>query len=540
MDTTRYTRITAGACGSIWVYDFPKGSAYRNDSPQGMKHTVVKLEGGGRDKGHLQNDYDMNTKVQNALADIRTQHGITIDDFHIPSLVEYKSPRHCPRSDLESYEMQRIYPVTLETRWKYLQLYHDHLTSAEQNEALAGSRDCLIRLYLGKRGATGRSLKRVFSMTNPPLYWPEASSLHLWLGMPDPVKIAGAMGKMLAVMHWMAGVDGNDVEVALGAARGDMENEQDPVLWLFDFDCCHDMQADEAGVQQAIKAYFRNDPYFPRPDPAWLTGWLEFMKQYLELSGRIQKEVKGVRDPLALTLPQRFITGIVERYDMSELAKWKLRSADYEAYEKDLVERVNLLERVRWQTALASTDSGSITPAEQHVQELVTATEVSSDAAHDSVDDESASARNTVADKEPMASSSEVHTPEPALDLGNRTPCHRTRHPITRTGLGKRLIQAQDRQAEAEYQVYWDSLTYDEKDCPAAGDIGTEPDYPQSTAEEEMEMPKCLCRYGAASFQGTRTLVGLYSCPYCGPDPRHEASQQASAKNDPMAIPLWH
>ena len=42
---------------------------------------------------------------------------------------------------------------------------------------------------------------------------------------------------------------------------------------------------DEDGVKQAVRAYWGNDPYYPRPRSELL--WEEFRKQYLQTSGEI-------------------------------------------------------------------------------------------------------------------------------------------------------------------------------------------------------------------------------------------------------------
>lgn len=36
-------------------------------------------------------------------------------------------------------------------------------------------------------------------------------------------------------------------------------------MWMLDFDCVRPMSMDAVGVQQAVNAFYRNDPYFPRP-----------------------------------------------------------------------------------------------------------------------------------------------------------------------------------------------------------------------------------------------------------------------------------
>jgi hypothetical protein len=43
------------------------------------------------------------------------------------------------------------------------------------------------------------------------------------------------------------------------------DSEKPPVgMWLLDFNRCHMISMDEKGVEQAVKAFFRNGPYYSR------------------------------------------------------------------------------------------------------------------------------------------------------------------------------------------------------------------------------------------------------------------------------------
>lgn len=62
-------------------------------------------------------------------------------------------------------------------------------------------------------------------------------------------------------------------------------------IWLLDFDCCHPMTMDDTGVSQAVTAFFRNDPFFPRPGHAADTLdealWTQFRDRFLNTSAEI-------------------------------------------------------------------------------------------------------------------------------------------------------------------------------------------------------------------------------------------------------------
>ncbi|KAB5578802.1 hypothetical protein GE09DRAFT_1281098 [Coniochaeta sp. 2T2.1] len=73
------------------------------------------------------------------------------------------------------------------------------------------SKHCLARTYLGREN--GHFTREDFSLRNFPLYLKPIEELGL-----DVKALASAMGKAFAIMHWGAGVDGDDVEFVLGSS----------------------------------------------------------------------------------------------------------------------------------------------------------------------------------------------------------------------------------------------------------------------------------------------------------------------------------
>jgi hypothetical protein len=62
------------------------------------------------------------------------------------------------------------------------------------------------------------------------------------------------------------------------------------VVWILDFDCCSDTTMDEAGVEQVWRAFYRNDPYYPRPGRDISEDqrlWKVFRERFLEASSII-------------------------------------------------------------------------------------------------------------------------------------------------------------------------------------------------------------------------------------------------------------
>ncbi|KAJ5728139.1 hypothetical protein N7493_004469 [Penicillium malachiteum] len=82
------------------------------------------------------------------------------------------------------------------------------------------------------------------------------------------------MAEILALIHWVANIHGNDIEFVLAPPRHDMPAPSSPMrsnilgehaMWVLDFDLCRKMTMDLKGVEQAVVAFWGNDPYYPRP-----------------------------------------------------------------------------------------------------------------------------------------------------------------------------------------------------------------------------------------------------------------------------------
>lgn len=80
----------------------------------------------------------------------------------------------------------------------------------------------------------------------------------------DVDRYATAMADMLAIMHWSAQIDASDMEFVLVPPRLTSADstlksihlgEHD--IWILDFNCCHDMTMDTAGIDQAWPAFYK-------------------------------------------------------------------------------------------------------------------------------------------------------------------------------------------------------------------------------------------------------------------------------------------
>ena len=167
------------------------------------------------------------------------------------------------------------------------------------------NRDCLARIYLGKRRPQNAPLAPNFSLRNFNLCLDQMLSLKL------PVNYyASAMGEALAVIHWQANVDGYDIEFVLGSGEVPVNPPDKPVkvcvlseitngwahtihatstpldttmpaevkarklqttMWVLDFNLCSrwnepiGWQQPDVLIEQLVLAFFENDPYYPPP-----------------------------------------------------------------------------------------------------------------------------------------------------------------------------------------------------------------------------------------------------------------------------------
>ncbi|KAL4908863.1 zinc finger protein-domain-containing protein [Aspergillus multicolor] len=174
------------------------------------------------------------------------------------------------------------------------------------------NRDCIIRPYLGRRrvrAASKPSRFQAFSLRNYPLHLDQMEEI----GIPgaDIAGYARTMAKALAQLHWLAHVDGNDIEFVLASPNDKPDPSQKPEswsnalgvheMWMLDFDLARPMTMVEQGAQQAAIAFKGNDPYYPRPDKdSYL--WIAFREQYLATSQVCLQDSQASKD-----LPAYFI-----------------------------------------------------------------------------------------------------------------------------------------------------------------------------------------------------------------------------------------
>ncbi|KAH8904191.1 hypothetical protein BR93DRAFT_173718 [Coniochaeta sp. PMI_546] len=215
------------------------------------------------------------------------------------------------------------------------------------------NRDCLARVYLGRRRPESAPLAPNFSLRNFNLCLDQMEEHKL------PVNTyAEAMGEALAVLHWLANVDGYDVEFVIGTEADtayingqttDLGLTSDDInelpahtdtnvmtldtmmpaqvkkrilrtrMWVLDFNLCSrweeriGWEQPDALIQHLVLAFFENDPYYPLPlaEGREQILWEAFRDSYLRKSGEILQS--DGKDERLIKLPGMFIGACVAR-----------------------------------------------------------------------------------------------------------------------------------------------------------------------------------------------------------------------------------
>ena len=212
---------------------------------------------------------------------------------------------------------ERIFPLPLPVRQSIVDTLCPKAVRNSKAEFLtkAENKDCLVRLYLGRRNDSRKIEARNVRLRNFPLHIDEMERLGI-----DPKIYAIPMAHALAILHWKAGVDANDVEFVLGssptttsrptgqegqAATQDFQHRTISI-WLLDFNQCKQFSHDGEGMRKLVDGFWFNDPYYPRPNATNNKDkklWEMFQDQYLKVSGELT----------AGPGPKLFIEGVVKK-----------------------------------------------------------------------------------------------------------------------------------------------------------------------------------------------------------------------------------
>jgi hypothetical protein len=304
-ESAQLERIGQGRCGTVW--------AARCSDCDGHNHLAMKREDGstGRSISHeykiLQKLLRVSLPSHSSLFAIPKSFGfLDSQDSSIWHGILPRLPENYTACN--AIVSEKIIPVQASTRRLLIRKFRPDLNEdAVMNSS--SNEHCLIRPYLGRRryrdpdaDTESRKRLRAFSLRNFPLHLDQIELLGL-----DPSEYAVIMADALAFMHWVAKVDGNDVEFVLAQPQRQpntypshhtQSHDAHPhnvsilgphTMWVLDFDLCRDLTLDESGVEQACKAFWGNDPWYPRPGrlaPADQKLWDIFESRFLESSTR--------------------------------------------------------------------------------------------------------------------------------------------------------------------------------------------------------------------------------------------------------------
>ncbi|RAH59512.1 hypothetical protein BO85DRAFT_393056 [Aspergillus piperis CBS 112811] len=312
----KYRCIGAGFCGTVWA---------QGNGP------AIKRENGGPERS-LPNDYVMHQRALDSIERLNEikagrDSGSLANRYqvHIPKCHRFLTANDPWWNDNirmfpNNYEpcnaiiSDHIPPFPEEVR-KLLVKRYCHPKLQEEILGSVANKDCLIRPYLGRRRTQRTEVKRTprfsaFSLRNYPLH--EDQMEDLGVPLHDMQTYASMMGEALATLHWLGEIDGNDIEFVLAPSpgQGNIKNVLgEHSLWMLDFDLCRSMSMDIDGVRQAVSAYWRNDPFYPRP---MANMWKDFRSQYLESSEQIIRACCIIGPEERLCLARKFIDLVEE------------------------------------------------------------------------------------------------------------------------------------------------------------------------------------------------------------------------------------
>ncbi|KAI4192370.1 MAG: hypothetical protein LQ346_004339 [Caloplaca aetnensis] len=299
-DLRSFEKLGEGQCGTIWALT-------------GTDQVLKIMKANKRDQ--LWNDSLMHARVEDAMsrAGIMLRH-----DIAIPRYGQFINPSHdvfwqpnLKRFPVEvsatyAFVSSRIFGLPLPVRASIVDAFAPKDVKAHKQEFLAQAenKNCLVRLYLGRREQ--RSPTRQFRIRNFDLTVGQMEYLRL-----DTHWYATIIAKALAILHWEACIDANDVEFVLASAPmiaprptvQELEilkptnidlvthsldfHHKSVGVWLLDFDQCQKFEENEAGMELLKKGFWMNDPYYPRPlstNEKDMALWTHFKEAYLSAS----------------------------------------------------------------------------------------------------------------------------------------------------------------------------------------------------------------------------------------------------------------
>ncbi|THV87308.1 hypothetical protein D6D27_07468 [Aureobasidium pullulans] len=304
-----FISIGKGQCGTVFAL---KGTT-----------EIFKISNGANKHKELHQDAIMHKNIQDAFGRVSSS---LRQDIHVPLYQGWVTPDSTSFWDTKAalfpgdvqvptygLKSERIFPLPYPVRAALVDALCPRSVKKQKEAYLQKpeNKDCLVRLYLGRREETSKNEN--VRLRNFPLHVNEMENLKL-----DTEMFAKSLARALSVLHWAAGVDANDVEFVLGSSpatntTGEPTLEEMEVcdidelgklyhydyehrsisVWLIDFNQCRGFEKNKDGLKQLVDGFFWNDPYYPRPGTSNKKDeklWDIFADAYLEASEEFGKE----------------------------------------------------------------------------------------------------------------------------------------------------------------------------------------------------------------------------------------------------------
>jgi hypothetical protein len=302
-DLRPFVKVGQGQCGAVWALT---GTT-----------KVLKIMHDGKAE-QLLNDFRKHALLLESFQQTPSKFRRNIS---LPDLITWVGPRNemwwkehtrlfpAGMQPTHGIVSSRIFPVPLPVRSAIVDAFAQKAVKVDKERFLSqpDNKDCLIRMYLGRRQQ--RSMTNTFRLRNFDMTVNEMEFLRL-----DTEMYAETMAQTLAIIHWKAKLDGNDVEFVFGSApkakmrplaaeleqasMDDVEKLSSELdfkhraigIWILDFDQCQRFTDDANGVKQLERGFYFNDPYYPRPssdNPKDEALWQIFKDSYLTTSAAL-------------------------------------------------------------------------------------------------------------------------------------------------------------------------------------------------------------------------------------------------------------
>ncbi|WWD08438.1 hypothetical protein V865_006550 [Kwoniella europaea PYCC6329] len=210
--------LTEGTFGRIYTY------------PNASDDVVYKMV---KERGHgskLQEEFSIYDDIHQSLPPIQV-------GFRVPKTIEYYKPS-CPNEPSILLDRSSL-PIQPEVTQTF-----NLPDLQDQNQNGEDMQIRLLRLYLGREDIPLRTEQiQPGIKTDPPLDITRYNRLSSTLqeeygwGLPDLKGVPSSMGRLLANLHWLGGINCRDIELVLGGGGNDGRVEE-VQCWVLDFNQC--------------------------------------------------------------------------------------------------------------------------------------------------------------------------------------------------------------------------------------------------------------------------------------------------------------